>query len=153
MATTTQRSSSTGAPRRPANESEDLRSLVSRLSDQARGWIQQEISLAKAELLQAAKDTIRGATRGAIGVGLLALAAVLLLFAIVGAVALGLHLAGLTYPVAIVVSLLLLGTGVGIAGWLLFRKAKQQLSTDNLAPQKTVDTLIETKDWAKSIIQ
>lgn len=116
-----------------------LGELFTHLTEQSRTLVHQEIELAKTELSE--KISILGKDIGSMVVGATVLyAGVLVLLA---AVVIGLgHLitfGGAALLVGLVVS--------GVGGWLVMR-GLNDMKHRNLKPEKTAETLKETKQWA-----
>lgn len=107
--------------------------LVADLSQNLRTLIRQEMALARAEISQSVSSAGRGAALIVAG-GVLALAGLLGLVAAIslGLVALGLHPAGATAIVGIVLA---------AAGYLFVRSGMSGLRATNIAPTTTVQTL------------
>jgi hypothetical protein len=117
-----------------------LGELFSELSQETTTLIRQEVQLAKTEMSQKAsrvgKDVGFLAAGGAVAyAGLLAI--------IAGVIA----LLGLAIPLWL--SALLVGVVVAAVGYFLVRKGLDALKQEDLAPQQTMETLKEDKEWAK----
>lgn len=135
-----------------STEGTGLRSLprlIAGLGRDTARLVQDEIALAKAEVREAIATLLRGVAIVAAG-GALALVA---LFVLLDALVRGLT------------SLLTLGVGLGVAVWLaplivalvfgaagtwVVLKGKSVLEQASLAPEQTVQTLQETKEWLKT---
>jgi drug/metabolite transporter (DMT)-like permease len=127
-----------------SKENFSLGELFSDLSTGATTLIQQEIQLAKAELSQKASRTGKDVTFLAVGgfvayAGFLALLAALIL--------------GLAELMAAWLAALLVGVIVAAIGYLLLQKGISDLKRVSPAPQKTIETLKEDKEWAKRQIR
>lgn len=127
-----------------SKEEFSLGELFSDLSTGATTLIQQEIQLAKAELSQKASRTGKDVTFLAVGgfvayAGFLALLAALIL--------------GLAELMAAWLAALLVGVIVAAIGYLLLQKGMSDLKRVSPAPQKTIETLKEDKEWAKRQIR
>lgn len=122
-----------------------LGDLIRQLAQDSATLVRQEVALAKAEMRQNLKAAARDATMVAVG-GVLALvgAMVLILFLVllVGD-ALDEYWLG-----ALIVGLVFLAIG----GFLAM-KSLNSLKKDSLAPEQTIQTLKEDKQWVQSEIQ
>jgi hypothetical protein len=118
-----------------------LGELFSELTQETRTLVRQEVQLAKTEMSQKAsqvgKDVGFLAAGGAVAyAGLLAIVAgIIFVLAEIG--------------LALWLSALLVGLVVAAAGYFLVRKGLDALKQENLAPQETIETLKEDKQWAK----
>ncbi|HEX5724213.1 MAG TPA: phage holin family protein [Longimicrobiaceae bacterium] len=128
-----------------AGEEPALGELIRQLAQDSATLVRQEVALAKAEMRQNLKAAARDATMVATG-GLLALvgAMVLILFLVllVGD-ALDEYWLG-----ALIVGLVFLAVGGFLA-----KKSLDSLKRDSLAPEQTIQTLKEDKQWVQSEIQ
>jgi hypothetical protein len=125
----------------------DERSLGDLFSDLARETgtlVRQEVQLAKAELTQSAIEASRGAAMLAAG-GLVAYAG--LLFVLL-AIVYGLIETGMDPWL----SALIVGLVVVAIGAVLLLRGLESLKPENLAPQRTVETLKEDKAWVQEQI-
>jgi len=123
-----------------SRDDRSLGELFSELSRQTSTLIRQEVALAKAEMKQkgteVGKDVGMMAAGGALAyAGLLALIATII---IVLAEFLPWWLS------ALIVSLVVLGVG-----GLLIQRGMNSLKQTNMAPEQTIETLKEDKEWAK----
>jgi len=123
-----------------SRDDRSLGELFSELSRQTSTLIRQEVALAKAEMKQkgteVGKDVGMMAAGGALAyAGLLALIATII---IVLAEFMPWWLS------ALIVSLVVLGIG-----GLLVQRGMNALKQTNMAPEQTIDTLKEDKEWAK----
>ncbi len=114
--------------------------LFAELSQETATLVRQEVRLAKTEMSQKAsrvgKDVGFLAAGGAVAyAGLLAI------------------IAGVIFLLALAIPLWLSALVVGIAvaavGYVLVRKGLDALKQEDLAPQETIETLKEDKEWAK----
>jgi Flp pilus assembly protein TadB len=114
--------------------------LFSELAQESATLVRQEVQLAKEEMTQKAsrvgKDVGFLAAGGAVAyAGLLAIIAGLI------------FLLGLVIPLWI--SALVVGVVVAAVGYFLVRKGLDALKREDLAPQETINTLKEDKEWAR----
>lgn len=118
-----------------------LGELFSELTQETRTLVRREVQLAKAEMSQkvsrVGKDVGFLAAGGAVAyAGLLAIVAAMIF--VLAEIGLELWL-----------SALLVGIVVAAIGYFLVRKGLDALKREELAPQQTVETLKEDKEWAK----
>lgn len=119
-----------------------LGEMFSQLSRETRTLIQQELQLAKTELIEKASRMGKGAIFIA-GGGLLAYGGLL---AIVAALVLILIAVGLPpWAAAFLGGLLVAGIG-----YLLIRSGLAALTSQELVPRKTIETLKEDAQWLKA---
>lgn len=121
-----------------------LGELFGELSRETSTLVRQEIQLAKTEIshkaTEAGKDIAFIAAGGAIAyVGLIVLA-----FAVV-------YLLALVVPGWL--SALIVGAVIAGIGYYLVQKGLKSLKHANLAPQRTIETLKEDKEWAKEQVK
>ena len=115
--------------------------LFAELAQETATLVRQEVQLAKTEMSQKAsrvgKDVGFLAAGGAVAyAGLLAILAGVI------------FLLGLAIPLWL--SALLVGIVVAIVGYFLVKKGLDALKQEDLAPQETITTLKEDKEWAKA---
>lgn len=125
--------------------SRSIPELVSDAFDQLAKLVGNEIALARAELAEKVAQVARAGAMIGAGAALLLPAVVLLLFA----VATGLVKAGLSEPVAY----LLTGVATAAIAGVLIWVGIQRLSGDALKPSVTIDQLHRDKVAAKEMIQ
>ncbi len=126
---------------RSNKEDLSLGELFSELSDGTRTLIRQEIELAKIETSRkvslVGKDVAYIAAGGVIAfAGFLALIATLII--------------ALAYIIPLWLSALLVGSLTAGAGYFLIEKGRGSLKREKLIPERTTETLKETKEWARS---
>ena len=114
--------------------------LFAELAQESATLVRQEVQLAKTEMSQKAsrvgKDVGFLAAGGAVAyAGLLAILAGVIFL--------------LNAVMPLWLSALLVGIVVALVGYFLVRKGLDALKQEDLAPQETIDTLKEDKEWAK----
>ncbi|MDT3778774.1 phage holin family protein [Nitrospira sp. MA-1] len=124
-------------------EERPLSDLFRDLVNETKILIQQELQLLKLEMSQKAKQAGKDVGFIAVG-GALAYAGLLVLL---GAATLALALIIPAWASALIVGL----TVVGI-GYALIHKGISDLKTMDPAPQKTIDSLKETKQWTTNVL-
>jgi len=138
------------SPRTPdeGREEQPLSSLLRELRDEASTWIRQETRLAKAELSSkinhATKNLglmIAGALTAYTGV-------VVLLIALSAGLAMLFELTGMSIYTSYFAAFGLVGILATAIGIVIVKKAKDAFSSEELAPERTMQTLQKTKEWA-----
>jgi hypothetical protein len=128
-----------------AGEEVPVGELFKRFSQDAGTLVKQEITLAKLEL----RDSMKGLAKDAGKMGAAAGLGLLGAFAFLAFVIMGLgDLINNYWLSALFVAALLLG-----AAAVLAKGALKHMKANSLAPQETVQTLIEDKRWAKREVQ
>lgn len=131
-------------------EDGNLMALLRELRDDTTTLLRQEVALTKAELSEKTSRMAKHTTSIAVG-GVMALGAFgLLLLGITRLVAVGLISAGVAEGVTLWLAPLIVAAIVGMIGVALLMKGKKALANEGLAPEKTMETLREDKDWAKN---
>lgn len=131
-----------GETRPVPREEPQLGELVRQLAQDSATLVRQEVALAKAELRENVKSVVRDAAMVAVG-GVVALLGVLLLVAFL-ALLVGDALDEYWLGALIVGGIFL------VTGGLLTRKFLGSLKHDGLAPEQTIETLKEDKQWLQS---
>ena len=124
-------------------EERPLSDLFRDLINETKILIQQEIQLLKLEMSQKATQAGKDVAFLAVG-GALVYAGLLVL---VAAATLGLALVIPGWASALIVGLVVVGIGYG-----LIQKGISDLKNINPAPQKTMDSLKETKQWTTNVL-
>ncbi len=131
----------------PQQRSDDrsLGELFSELTRELTALVRQEAALARAELTEKAREVGKNVGFLAVG-GAVAYAGFL---ALIAAVIVGLGQLGLPWWL----SALIVGLVVAGIGYFLVQKGLTALKQVNLAPQQTIETLKEDKEWAKEQVR
>lgn len=122
-----------------------LGELFRQLAQDSATLVRQEMTLAKAELRQNVRAAVRDATMVAVGGGLALVGGLVLVLFLV--LALGDALNEYWLGALIVGAVLLLAGGILAMGSL------KKLRGDGLAPERTIQTLKEDKQWAQTEIR
>jgi len=124
--------------------------LLRELRDESTTLLRQEVALAKTEMKENVSRMGTHAATLATG-GLVAYAGVIVLLIGVGHL-LGAALvrAGLDPKIAQWLAPSIVGLLVAIIGWVMVTKAKNAMAHDELAPQQTIDSLRDNKQWAEN---
>jgi len=126
--------------------------LFKRLRDETTTLFRQEVALAKAEMSEKASRLGRNGVYLAIG-GLVAYAGLIfLLLGLSRLVFLGLERANVAASVALWVAPMIIGVVVGAIGYGFVQKAVSAFKRESVAPEKTVQSLQENKEWLKQKI-
>lgn len=126
--------------------------LLRELSLEGRTLVRQEVELAKTELAEKVSVYSRNTATMAVGGALLLVA----LMAVGTAVIYGLIVLFdqfLPFEVAVWLGPLVFGAIIGLVGWSMIKKGREQMANEGLMPQRTVATLREDKDWLKSKVR
>lgn len=118
-----------------------LSSLFSELAGETTTLVRKEVELARAEMSEKMGQAAAGAISLAAG-GLVAFAG--LIFLLLSATI------GLSNWVSDWLAALIVGGVVALIGIFMVMAGKNRLSTENLQPKRTIETLQEDKQWAKS---
>ncbi len=117
-----------------------LGELFSELTQETTTLVRQEVQLAKTEMSQKA-------SRVGKDVGFLAAGGAVAYAGLLAIIAGGIFLLALVIPLWL--SALLVGIAVAAVGYFPVRKGLDALKQESLAPQETIETLKEDKEWAK----
>ncbi len=125
-----------------ARDERSLGELFAELSSETSTLVRQEVQLAKAELSHKASEVGKD-------VGYLAAGAAVLYAGMLAILAGLILLLGQLDFIAMWFSALLIGIIVAAIGYFLVRRGLKDLKQTPLAPQHTIETLKEDKEWAK----
>ena len=127
--------------------------LFRRLRDETTNLFRQEVELAKAEAGEKASRVGRNVGYLAVG-GLVAYAGLIfLLLGLSRLILVGLLQAGVSENVATWVAPMIVGVLVAAVGSAFIQKADSKLKREHVAPQKTMESLQENKEWLKQKIR
>jgi hypothetical protein len=131
------------------SDDRSLTDLVRELRDGTTTLLKQEVALAKTELTEKATKVGKNAATLAVG-GMIAYSGLLfILLALSALIMSGLERVGLTENVARWLGLAIVGVMMAAIGYVLIHKAKETLSRESLAPEKTIQSLKEDKQWTQ----
>lgn len=135
------------------NDSASIGDLVKQLRDDSSTLIRDEVALAKTEMSE--KASVMGRNIASLLIGALVgySALVILLIGIGSLIAQGLMALGLTWAIAHFLGLTIVAIFVGIVSAILINKALEKLKATSLVPERTVDSLKNTKEFAKDQIR
>jgi uncharacterized membrane protein YgdD (TMEM256/DUF423 family) len=131
----------------PQNDYAQGRSLIGLFSDlwrETQTLVHQEAQLAKAEISQKVSQVTTGAGEIAAGGVVLFAGFIVLLFAAVGALQLM-----IASEHAIWLAPLIVGVVVMIVGYIVLSRGRKQLQAENLAPERTMESLQRNATLAK----
>ena len=126
-----------------------LGGLIRELRDETTTLLRQEVALAKTEMSEKASKFGRNAAYLAVG-GLVAYAGLMfILLTLMRLTSLGLLSAGLSAATTAWLAPAIIGVVVAIIGYALVQKAINTFSRESLAPEKTIQSLKEDKQWTQ----
>jgi len=130
-----------------------FRELLAQLREQAATLMHQEVELAKAELTENARKATRNAAVAAVG-GVFAIATLAFaVFSLVAGVCCIVAAASGADPSALIWAVPLITTAVlGVTSAILLAVGVRKLRLEELKPHRTIDSVRETSQWAKSKI-
>jgi hypothetical protein len=121
--------------------------LFRELADESRALIQQEIQLAKAEMGQKVEKVTTNASSIGIG-GAMAFAGLITLCgALSAALFVGLEYMGVPFAYSAWLAPLIVGAIVAGIGYALIQRGIGNFKKERLVPNKTANSLRETKEW------
>jgi hypothetical protein len=127
--------------------------LLHSLRDETTTLLRQEVALAKAELTVNASRMGKHAAAVA-GGGFVAYAGVIVLLIGIGQLlGIGLIRAGIDPDIAPWLAPIIVGLVVALIGWGMVAKAKRAMTTNPLAPRKTLESVKTNKEWAQAKLQ
>jgi hypothetical protein len=131
------------------NSDKSVVMLIRELRDETTTLLQQEVALAKTEISEKAKCFGRNALYMALG-GLVAFAGLLfILFSIAELTRIGLERAGASPDTAAWLGPGIVGVVIAAVGYILVQKAIHTFSHESFAPEKTIQSLKEDKQWTQ----
>jgi xanthine/uracil permease len=123
--------------------------LIRDLREETTTLLKQEVALAKTEMSEKAAKVGRNVAYLAIG-GLVAYAGLMFILLALSALAMaGFENMGLSESVARWLGPAVVGIIIAIVGYALIYKAKETLANESLAPEKTIQSLKEDKQWTQ----
>jgi len=126
-----------------------LADLMRELREETTTLFKQEIALAKTEMAEKATKATRNVAAMAVGGAIAYAGFIIILVALSVLATLGLERAGLAQTTAEWVGPGLIGLAAALIGYLLLWKAKANLSEESFAPEKTIQSLKEDKQWTQ----
>ncbi len=126
-----------------------LTNLLGELRDECVALVRQEMDLARTETSEKVSRVSRNAIYMGVGGAILFAGLLFLLQALTAGVALWLDNAGVAADTILWLAPLLVGLTVALIGLIFFQKGKSTLKNESLVPEKTVDEIRETKNWAR----
>jgi uncharacterized membrane protein YqjE len=134
-------------PETDGRDARGVADLLKELKDETATLISQEIALAKAELGRKIAKLLRNAVYLVLGGVLAYLAIISLTFAAAMGVGAGLQLAGMTPLASIWLGPFIVAVVLGSVGVVLAMSALRRMRNEGLAPQRTIKSLKENKQW------
>lgn len=130
-----------------------LPTLLRDLRDETTTLFRQEVALAKAELKENTSRLGSHVAQIAIG-GFVAYAGVIVLLIGLGLLISSLLIrAGMDRELAQWLAPAAVGLIVALIGWGMVSRAKSAMTSDDVVPKRTLETMRENKDWAQSKLQ
>jgi hypothetical protein len=128
---------------------QSLAGLIRELRDETTTLLRQEVALAKTELSEKASMVGRNSVYLATG-GLVAYAGLIfILLSVMRLMQSGFVRGGLSEELASWLAPAIVGLVIAGVGYALIQKAKSTLTRQNLAPEKTIQSLKEDKQWTQ----
>lgn len=126
--------------------------LFRRLRDETTTLFRQELALAKAEMSEKAARVGRNSMFLGVGALVAYTGLIFLLLGLSRLIWMGLDRAGVAPQVSLWVAPMIVGVIVAAVGYGLIQKALSTLKRERVAPEKTVQSLQENKEWLKQKI-
>jgi hypothetical protein len=133
----------------PPRVDHSFASLIRELRDETTTLLRQEVALAKTELTEKASFLGRNSIYLAAGALVAYAGFFFILHSIVGLLQAGLMKVGLSEFVASWLAPGIVGLVVAGIGYALIQKARSTLARESLAPEKTIQSLKEDKQWTQ----
>ncbi len=131
------------------DDARSLTDLLKELRDESTLLFRQEVALAKTEMTDKASRTGRNVAFLAVGGAVAYAGLLIILMAAVVGLYLGLNAAGLSNATSGWLAPLIVGGVVAAIGYGLIQKAISTLKHESLAPERTVETMQDNKNWIK----
>ena len=135
-----------GAPGQRADRS--LGSLIKELGDESTRLIREEVQLAKTEMQEKVDVYQKNGVKMAVG-GVLLMGALFVLLIAVNRGLTALFEQFMSLEIAVWLAPLILAAVAGLIGWSMVKGAQKAMKREGVAPNQTIETLKEEKDWAK----
>jgi len=130
-------------------EDRSLSELIRELRDEATVLLRQEVAMAKTEMSEKASKLGRDIGTLVVGGAVAFLAAIFMLLAVTGGLAV--MLMSVKFDLhAIWIAPLIVGVIVAVIAAAMIAKVKQSLASASLVPHKTIETLKDDKQWAQA---
>lgn len=127
--------------------------LLRELRTETSTLLQQEVELVKVEMTEKITELASNAVQVGIGAFVAYAGAIVLILGLADLVGTILIRMGVDSDMATWLSRAFIGIVVALIGWLMVVKAKKAIAAQSMAPEKTIQTLQENKDWAEDKIQ
>ncbi|MDQ3557453.1 MAG: phage holin family protein [Gemmatimonadota bacterium] len=129
----------------PVGGEPSLGELFKELAQESSVLLKQEMALAKSEMRENLRSAVKDVTMMAAGGAVLLVATLVLTAFLVVLVG---DLIGNYWLGALIIGLL-----YAVVGWILLNRAKSNLSSGDLRPETTIQTLQEDKRWAQNEVR
>lgn len=127
--------------------------LLRELRTETSTLLQQEVELVKVEMTEKITELASNAVQVGIGAFVAYAGAIVLILGLADLVGTILIRMGVDSDMATWLSRAFIGIVVALIGWLMVVKAKKAIAAQSMAPEKTIQTLQDNKDWAEDKIQ
>jgi len=127
-----------------------VRYLLRQLRDEITLMMRQELALARAELAYKGKKYLRNVIYIAVGGALAYAGLIFVLLAATFGVMVGLAAAGVAANIHSWLAALLVGAAVLLVGYVMLHKGIRTLRRETPMPEKTMQTLEESKAWLRT---
>ncbi|MDF1658808.1 MAG: phage holin family protein [Verrucomicrobiales bacterium] len=127
--------------------------LLRTLWEQLQVWAEQEFALAKSEVKEKVKVIANGFALVVVALAAATAGLFLVILALAAAVGIAVEALGVETKFAYLIGFTTISFVCLLVGISLFKSAKSRLSAENLKPQRTVESLKQTADWALQKIQ
>ncbi len=150
---TTTRERTTGTHRERGRAREEhrrsLSDLVRDLRDETFLLVRQEVALARTEMSEKASKVGRNVIYTAVGGAIGFAGLMILLLAATAGVFVALLQGGVDSEIALWLAPLIVGAVVALVGYIFFQKGISTLKHESAAPERTIRSLKEDKQWLK----
>jgi hypothetical protein len=123
--------------------------LIRELREETTTLFKQEVALAKTEMSEKACKFGRNAAFVALGAFVAYAGLIFVLLSVAFLLVSGFERMGLTENTSLWLGPGIVGVVIGVLGYVLVQKAIHTLSRESLAPEKTIQTLKEDKQWTQ----
>jgi hypothetical protein len=133
----------------PRSAPHPLTELLRDLREEGTALLRQEVELAKIEMGEKANQFTSNAVKVGIGAGVLGAGSLILLIGLSYLMSHAYLALGIDAEYTIWLGPLTVGLLTALIGWGLVAKARRDLQSTSLAPERTIGSLRDTKAWAQ----
>ena len=127
--------------------------LLRELRDETTTLVQKEVELVKTEMTENIAELATNAIQIGIGAFVAYAGGIILLLGLADLVGMVMIRSGMESDLATWLSRALVGFVVVVVGWILLVRAKKAIGRQNIAPEKTAETMQDNKEWVQEKIQ